>query len=644
MRGSYNRGRIFRNGNSQRQTNETTLQRDRHTNNSNRDDKVIIHVPTSKVGKLIGRAGSKIKEIQNTSQTKININKGFSRDDTTAVEICGSVDAQNSAKSIISDLIGEFYADSQLQQSQCNEPCKGYQEMQQCEQQSSQEEIKQEEHNEEVSDEESLSYEEYQKQKWAAYPPVIKSFYFEHAEISRLTDVDIEQMRLEKNGINVEFPFENKNKTEENEIYIPKLISKFEHAFEKYPDIMREIKKNNFVTPTPIQCQAWPVLLSGHDMIGIAQTGTGKTLAFLLPALIHIDGQKTPRRERTGPSVLIMAPTRELALQIESEVNKYSYKGIKALCTYGGGNRENQAKRAAEGVEIIIATPGRLNDLVQSGEINIDYVSYFVLDEADKMLDMGFYPQITRTLINLRPDRQTVMTSATWPPDVRELASSFMSNPILVSVGTMDLKAVHTVTQKVYIVEEEKKREMLNDFIHKMRPEDKVIIFMGKKQKIDEITQDLINNNVKCQSIHGGREQYEREKALNDLKTGVVNILLATDVASRGIDIEDITHVINYDFPRDIEEYVHRVGRTGRAGRSGVSVSFMTRKDWCHAAELIKILKEANQEIPKALCNMSDRFDAQQTQKNEEYKGRDSRGRGGSRSQGNYRPGGFKKY
>lgn len=215
---------------------------------------------------------------------------------------------------------------------------------------------------------------------------------------------------------------------------------------------MAEIKNQGFNKPSPIQCQAWPVLLKGEDMIGIAQTGTGKTLAFLLPAMIHTEYQPLPRG---GPNVLVMAPTRELAIQIEKEVSKYKFRNMKAVCVYGGGDRRAQIANIKLGVEIIIATPGRLNDLIDNNVIDVASITYLVLDEADRMLDMGFEPQIRKFLLNVRPDRQTVMTSATWPPGVRRLAERYMINPVQVCIGSLDLAAVHSVEQVIEIIDEE---------------------------------------------------------------------------------------------------------------------------------------------------------------------------------------------
>ncbi|KAH8274193.1 hypothetical protein KR018_001605, partial [Drosophila ironensis] len=371
-------------------------------------------------------------------------------------------------------------------------------------------------------------------------------------------------------------------------------------------DLLHQLRKQNFKKPSPIQAQAWPVLLQGHDLIGIAQTGTGKTLAFLLPGLIHTEYQSVPRGQRGGPNVLILAPTRELALQIEMEVEKYPFRKMKAVCIYGGGNRRDQISDVERGVNIIMCTPGRLNDLVQAKVIDLRSITYLVLDEADRMLDMGFEPQIRKILLDIRPDRQTIMTSATWPPGVRRLAQSYMNNPIQVCVGSLDLAATHSVNQIITMFDcEEDKYDEIKKFVLGMSKTDKIIIFCGRKARANDLSSDLTLEGFFTQCIHSNRDQSDREQAIADIKSGKVRILVATDVASRGLDIEDITHVINYDFPHNIEEYVHRVGRTGRAGRKGTSISFFTRDDWGMAKDLINILQEAEQNVPDELYNMA---------------------------------------
>ncbi|XP_032663911.1 probable ATP-dependent RNA helicase DDX43 [Odontomachus brunneus] len=456
---------------------------------------------------------------------------------------------------------------------------------------------------------------EYTEAKWAKFPPIIKYFYKEDPAVANMSEKHVAQFRKNNNNIEVRHVFETENSA--SKIKVPNPVENFEQAFKDYPDILREIRKQGFQKPSPIQCQAWPILLSGHDLIGIAQTGTGKTLAFLLPALIHIDGQTSQSRCK-GPNVLVLAPTRELALQIEKEVGKYSYHGIKAVCVYGGGNRKEQINMVTGGVEIVIATPGRLNDLITANVLDLSYVTYLILDEADRMLDLGFEPQIRKVLLDIRPTRQTVMTSATWPQGVRRLAQSYMKDPLQVFVGSLDLAAVHTVTQTICLIDEEEKMDMMFDFLRQMGPDDKVIVFFGRKASVEHVSALLALSYINCQSIHGNREQADREQALEDMQTGHVKILLATDVASRGLDIGDVTHVLNYDFPRDIEEYVHRVGRTGRAGRTGESITYMTRNDWSHAKELIKILEEAHQEVPEELYKMAERYEAWKNKKAQE--------------------------
>jgi ATP-dependent RNA helicase DDX43 len=243
------------------------------------------------------------------------------------------------------------------------------------------------------------------------------------------------------------------------------------------------------------------------------------------------------------------------------------------------------------------------------------------------MLDLGFEPQIMKILLDIRPDRQTIMTSATWPEGVRRLATKYLAEPIQLYVGTLDLRAAKTVTQQlIFVKSDEEKKTVLMDYIHNsMNEDDKLIVFIGRKANVDNLSCDLSLNDVKCQSIHGDREQCDREDALEEFKDGHVRILLATDVASRGIDVKDITCVFNYDFPKNLEEYVHRVGRTGRAGRTGKSITLMSRDDWKHAKELIEILKQGDQEVPRDLIDMAERYEAMLKRRAEEGGG----GRGG---------------
>lgn len=579
-------------------------------------NKKVIYVPSHKVGRIIGKGGAKIKDLQYESDAKIKI--GDSSGNEAPVTLTGTDAAILKAEELINNLIEDFRPAAPERETHNASDSSGQ----------SSEFFKTSDDGVQVIDWEKLNayHTEHQQSRYDKLPKIIKDFYKEDPEVAAMTPADVTRWRLANFDIQVKRTFDDKPGLRP----IPNPVLTFEQAFQNYPEILEEIYKQDFKQPSPIQSQAWPILLRGEDLIGIAQTGTGKTLAFLLPALIHIEGQTIPREEREGPTVLIMAPTRELALQIDKEVSKYQYKGIKSVCLYGGGDRKEQIKVVAKGVDIVIATPGRLNDLVMARHLNVINFSYIVLDEADRMLDMGFEPQIRKSLFDVRPDRQTVMTSATWPPGVRRLAESYMKDPIQVNVGSLDLAAVHTVTQKIQFVEESEKEEALYAFLKTMDPNDKVIIFCGKKATASHITTELCLKGIECQSLHGDRDQTDREAALNEMVDGTVNILVATDVASRGIDIKDLTHVVNLDFPRHIEEYVHRVGRTGRAGKTGISLTFISRSDWGNAKELIRILEEANQEVPEELGNMASRFEAMKIRRDKERgEGQGGRGRGG---------------
>ncbi|KAJ2941801.1 hypothetical protein O0L34_g10607 [Tuta absoluta] len=639
--GGFSRGRGQRNNDDRRDN--TNWRRDSrddrnsgtgassgNSNSSRRTDEgnsKVITIPSSKVGRVIGKGGSKIRDLEYESEAKIQIGQNSSGPESE-ITLVGTDEAIKKVEGLINELI-EDRAPRQQEHagagSSDNKPSGDF--------------FKTNEHGVQVIDWDRLNkhYDEQQKIRYEGLPPIVKDFYKEDPAVAAMSPTEVARWRKANNDIQVKRTFDDKPGLRP----VPNPVLTFEQAFKDYPEILEEIYKQEFTKPSPIQSQAWPILLRGEDMIGIAQTGTGKTLAFLLPALIHIDGQTIPREQREGPTVLILAPTRELALQIEKECSKYHYRGIKSVCLYGGGDRKEQIKVVAKGVDIVIATPGRLNDLIMARHLNIINFSYIVLDEADRMLDMGFEPQIRKSLFDVRPDKQTVMTSATWPSGVRRLAESYMKDPIQVNVGSLDLAAVHTVTQMLKFVEEDDKEAHLYEFIQNMDPTDKIIIFCGKKTTATHITTELAMKGIECQSLHGDREQCDREAALEEMLDGTVNILVATDVASRGIDIKDLTHVINFDFPRHIEEYVHRVGRTGRAGRTGVALSFVTRKDWAQAKELIKILEEANQEVPDELLQMAERFEAMKLRKESEGGGRGRGGRGGGRSYGGGGGGGY---
>lgn len=579
---------------------------------------LLMDIDAKFAGKIIGKGGVVIKGLKKESGAFISVLDS----DTYGlkiVKISGNENAKEHAQRLINDIID------------ANDPDKIVQKLKEESDLKLSEPVKSTFNWDELMKEEAENL----KNRLAALPPIIKDFYKEHPEVTMMTDEEVEDFRLTKNNIMIKYIDENNLKP------IPKPVLKFSHAFADYPEIMSEIQKQNFEIPSPVQCQAWPVIMSGHDLIAIAQTGTGKTLAFLLPAFIHIDFQPTPRSQRKGPSILVLAPTRELVLQIESEVKKYSYKGIKAMSIYGGASSGKQKECLRNGVEIVIATPGRLNDFVGSGAIDLSDVTFLILDEADRMLDLGFEPQIRVSLLRVRPDRQTVMTSATWPPGVKRLAKSYTTNPIQVMVGSLDLTTVNTVKQDILIMEEEEKESWLNDFLNSCSKDDKIIIFVNRKVTVDQLSSDLCMKGFIVESIHGGREQSDREMALDCLRNGEVNILIATDVASRGIDINDITVVINYDFTKDIEEYVHRVGRTGRAGKTGLAITLMTRRDWGKAKELVELMEKSGQGVPQELQDMATRYEAKKERERAEggdrpFRGGRGGGRGYSRGDGGF--------
>ncbi|KIH64006.1 helicase protein [Ancylostoma duodenale] len=319
-----------------------------------------------------------------------------------------------------------------------------------------------------------------------------------------------------------------------------------------------------------------------YDCIGVSQTGSGKTLAFLLPGFLHIEAQHRQYKEdekKPCPSVLVLTPTRELAQQIQ-----------------------------------LIATPGRLADLAEEGVISLATVSYLVLDEADRMLDLGFEPSIRRILYEIRPDRIVALTSATWPESVRKLAKKYTKDAVMVVVGSLNLTACTAVKQYFEFWEESQKFDRLREIVNFLRcmhgPRFMMIIFVkakGNVFRVDFISAELCKYGFAAQGIHGGRSQLDRDNVFRELRRGQCQILVATDLVSRGIDIANITHVLNYDFPGDIEEYVHRVGRTGRAGRIGEAMTFISWCDRMHADALISILEESQQDVPPALRRLAAR-------------------------------------
>ncbi|CAI5461202.1 unnamed protein product [Closterium sp. Yama58-4] len=382
---------------------------------------------------------------------------------------------------------------------------------------------------------------------------------------------------------------------------VPKPCRTFEEA--SFPDyVLVEVQRAGFKEPTPIQAQGWPMALKGRDLIGLAETGSGKTLAYLLPAIVHVNAQPY-LAPGDGPIVLVIAPTRELAVQIQEECVKFGASSkIKSTCVYGGAPKGPQIRDLNQGVEIVIATPGRLIDMLESRVTNLRRVTYLVLDEADRMLDMGFEPQIRKIVSQIRPDRQTLYWSATWPREVETLARQFLVDPYKVVIGSAELKANHSITQVVEILSDHEKYPRLLKLLEQVMDGSKILVFMDTKRVCDQVTRQLRMDGWPALSIHGDKSQAERDWVLSEFKTGKSPIMIATDVAARGLDVKDIKCVINYDFPSTCEDYVHRIGRTGRAGATGFSFSFFTAANARLAKDLIKILTEANQVVPPALA------------------------------------------
>lgn len=361
-------------------------------------------------------------------------------------------------------------------------------------------------------------------------------------------------------------------------------------------DILTSIKealaKKGYTTPTPIQAQAIPHLLEGKDLLGIAQTGTGKTAAFALPIINRIGKHPVQVRSK-GVRVLILTPTRELASQIEQNIKSYA-EGIalKSRVIFGGVGAAPQTRALRSGLDIVIATPGRLLDLMNSGEVKYDQLEVFVLDEADRMLDMGFIHDVKKIISKLPKERQTLMFSATMPKDIEELSKKLLVNPVRVEV-TPESSTVEKIQQSVSFLNKDNKLNLLesilkDDSIHS------ALVFTRTKHGADKVVRKLAQADIKAKAIHGNKSQNNREAALKAFRNGDVKVLVATDIAARGIDVEHISHVINYNLPEDPASYVHRIGRTARAGREGHSISF------CDAAEL-SLLKSIERHIKQKI-------------------------------------------
>ncbi len=359
--------------------------------------------------------------------------------------------------------------------------------------------------------------------------------------------------------------------------------------------ILEALKTEGYTSPTPIQQGAIPYILEGKDLLGCAQTGTGKTAAFAIPMLQLL--AKPTSMQSAGPRpirALILTPTRELAIQIQESFNAYGANlRLRNLVIFGGVNQGPQVSELKRGIDVLVATPGRLLDLMSQGFINLREVEIFVLDEADRMLDMGFVHDVKRVITKLPAKRQTLFFSATMPKEIQALANSILTNPEKVEVTPVSSTA-ETITQHLYYVEKENKKSLLA-FILADKTIETALVFTRTKHGADKVVKDLERLGIKAEAIHGNKSQNARQRALSNFKNRTTRILVATDIAARGIDVDDLTHVINYELPDVAETYVHRIGRTGRAGASGISFSF------CEAEEtecLRDIQKLIGKQIP----------------------------------------------
>lgn len=424
------------------------------------------------------------------------------------------------------------------------------------------------------------------------YEPFNKDFYEEKPSILGMSDQDVVEYRkslaIRVSGFDV-----------------PRPIKAFEDCgFSQ--QLMNAITKQGYEKPTPIQCQALPIVLSGRDIIGIAKTGSGKTAAFVLPMIVHVMDQPELAKEE-GPIGVICAPTRELAHQIYLETKKFAKShGIRVSAVYGGMSKLDQFKELKSGCEIVVATPGRLIDMLKMKALTMSRATYLVLDEADRMFDLGFEPQIRSIVGQIRPDRQTLLFSATMPRKVEKLAREILSDPIRVTVGEVGM-ANEDITQLVHVIpSDSEKLPWLLEKLPGLIDDGDVLLFASKKATVDEIESQLAQRGFKVAALHGDKDQASRMDILQKFKSGVYHVLIATDVAARGLDIKSIKSVVNFDIAKDMDMHVHRIGRTGRAGdKDGTAYTLITQKEARFAGELVNSLIAAGQNVSIELMDLA---------------------------------------
>jgi len=354
--------------------------------------------------------------------------------------------------------------------------------------------------------------------------------------------------------------------------------------------IQKALAEEGYTTPTPIQQEAIPILLARRDLLGCAQTGTGKTAAFAIPILQLLNEERaknpgSPRRIKT----LILTPTRELAIQIDESFAAYGrHLNVRHAVIFGGVSQHSQVNTLRAGLDVLIATPGRLLDLMQQGHVNLRDIQFFVLDEADRMLDMGFIHDVRKVIAKLPENRQSLFFSATMPPDVAKLADTILNNPAKVEVTPVSSTA-DTIDQALYFVGKDDKRELLTHILNDKSVKS-ALVFARTKHGADKVVKDLVKSGFKAEAIHGNKSQNARQRALSNFKSGETRVLVATDIAARGIDVEELSHVINYELPNIPETYVHRIGRTGRAGHDGIALSFCEQEETEYLRDIQKLI------------------------------------------------------
>jgi ATP-dependent RNA helicase DDX3X len=376
------------------------------------------------------------------------------------------------------------------------------------------------------------------------------------------------------------------------------------------PALEANVRRCRFVKPTPVQRHSIPIGLAGRDLMVCAQTGSGKTAAFMFPIIAGILRSNPPppvRGRKAFPLALVMSPTRELASQIMEESRKFSYQtGLKVAVCYGGAPIHHQMRELERGCDILVGTPGRLTDLLERGKVSLQDVRYLALDEADRMLDMGFEPQIRRIVegsgMPNEEGRTTLLFSATFPREIQRMATDFLHDYIFIAVGRVG-SSTDLISQSVLHVQHHEKRSVLCDLVHSVSG--LTLVFVETKRSADSLEDFLCMQGFPATSIHGDRSQPEREQALRSFKSGHTPVLVATDVAARGLDIPNVAHVINYDLPNDIDDYVHRIGRTGRAGKKGLATAMFSDQNVTVAKDLADLMSEAGQEVPSWLLGFA---------------------------------------